>query len=62
VLYVVSIPFAHSGEIDPNTRDSKDEVSRKCVAWKIRGLENSTCATPTHSCTSWWSAPLLSRW
>lgn len=39
-LYAVSLPFyPYRRKIDPNTRDSKDEVSRKLVAWKIRHVQ-----------------------
>lgn len=39
-LYAVSLPFCpYRRKIDPNTRDSKDEVSRKLVAWKIRHVQ-----------------------
>jgi predicted membrane channel-forming protein YqfA (hemolysin III family) len=35
-LYVVSLIFCpHKRNIDFNTHNSKDEVSRKLVAWKI---------------------------
>jgi hypothetical protein len=39
-LYTVSLPFClYRRKIDLNTCDSKDEVSRKLVAWKIRHVQ-----------------------
>jgi hypothetical protein len=39
-LYVVSLAFCpYKRRIDSNTHDSKDEVSRKLVAWKIRHVQ-----------------------
>lgn len=40
-LYAVSLPFSYIGEklILTRIRDSKDEVSRKLVAWKIRHVQ-----------------------
>ena len=39
-LYAVSLPLCpYRRKFDPNTRDSKDEVSRKPVAWKIRHVQ-----------------------
>lgn len=41
-LYAVSLPFCpYRRKADPNTRDSKVEVSRKLVAWKIRHVQLS---------------------
>ena len=39
-LYAVSLSFhPYRRKIDPNARDSKDEVSRKLVAWKVRHVQ-----------------------
>jgi hypothetical protein len=39
-LYAVSLTSCpHKRNIDSNTHDSKDEVSRKLVAWKIRHVQ-----------------------
>ena len=39
-LYAVSLPFdPYRRRYNPNTRDLKDEVSRKLVAWEIRHVQ-----------------------
>lgn len=39
-LYAVSLPLClYRRKFEPNTCDSKDEISRKLVAWKIRYVQ-----------------------
>jgi hypothetical protein len=39
-LYAVSLTFClYKKKIDSNTHDSKDEISRKSVAWKVRHVQ-----------------------